>query len=267
MSLEIKNLSFSYSTQNAKEDKVQVLSAVSFNLPKDSVSCVLGPNGVGKSTLFKCILGLLKPSSGSIKFNGIDLDTLSVAERAKRISYIPQLVHVDFDYSVFDYVLMASAPELNLIQKPKKAHVARVYTALEKIGIYDLKDRPVTQLSGGQLQLVQIARALTQDTELIIMDEPTSFLDFSNTSRVLSLVQSLAREGKSILMSSHQPELAYLYANYILALKGGKVLAMGPKEKVICEDILSDVYDLDVAVESLFKDKYRACVPRHTIRS
>ena len=206
MSIDVAHLSFSYGNR-------EILHDLSFSIPDGCLVNVLGPNGVGKSTLFRCILGLSPHYSGTILVNGKDLRALSVRERAREISYIPQSHAPVYDYEVVDVVLMATGNDLKMLATPGEAQLQRAHEALARIGIEHLAHRTYTQISGGEQQLVLIARALAQNAQTIIMDEPTSALDYGNTMRVLSCVRQLAREGLSIVQSTHNPDHAFLYSD------------------------------------------------------
>ena len=184
MSIDVTSLSFSYGSR-------EILHDLSFSIPDGCLVNVLGPNGVGKSTLFRCILGLSPHYSGTILVNGKDLRALSVRERAREIS----------------------------------------------------------------------ARALAQNAQTIIMDEPTSALDYGNTMRVLSCVRQLAREGLSIVQSTHNPDHAFLYSDATMVLSEGGLKAFGDPREVITSELISELYDLEVEVNSLYGDKVRVCVP------
>lgn len=258
MSIEVENVSFSYG-------KNEILHDVSFTIPDSTLVSVLGPNGVGKSTLFRCILGLNFRYTGNILVNGKNLKKLSVKERAREISYIPQSHAPVYDYEVLDVVLMSTGSDLKMLSSPGKAQAKRAYEALERIGIEEFAHRNYTQLSGGEQQLVLIARAIAQNAQTIIMDEPTSALDYGNTVRVLSCVRQLAQEGLSIAQSTHNPDQSFLYADQTLVLENGAVKAFGDPYVIITSDLISDLYSIDVEVNSLYGDKVRVCVPKHEI--
>lgn len=258
MSIQVKGLTFSYG-------KREVLHDVTFDIPDGTLVNVLGPNGVGKSTLFRCILGLNPRYQGSIQVNGKNMRTLSVKQRAREISYIPQSHAPVYDYEVLDVVLMSTGTDLGMLRSPTRRHVERAYAALERIGIERLARRTYTQISGGEQQLVLIARALAQNARTIIMDEPTSALDYGNTVRVLSCVRQLARDGLSIVQSTHQPDQAFLYSDKTLVINDGRVFAYGDPKDVITKELVSAIYGVDVEVNSLYGDKVRVCVPVHEI--
>lgn len=254
MSIEVKNLNFSYG-------KRQVLHDVNITIPDATLVNVLGPNGVGKSTLFRCILGLNGGYSGSILVNGKDIKRLSIRERAREISYIPQSHAPVYSYEVIDVVVMSTGADLGMLRSPGESHRQRAYDALDRVGIAHLAERTYTQISGGEQQLVLIARALAQNAKTIIMDEPTSALDYGNTVRVLSCVRQLAKEGLSIVQSTHQPDQAFLYSDKTLVLREGHIYAYGAPKEVITNELVSAIYNVDVEVNSLYGDKVRVCVP------
>jgi iron complex transport system ATP-binding protein len=256
MSIEVKNLSFSYGDR-------QVLHDISFQVKPGEFISILGPNGVGKSTLFRCVLGLLSGYSGQVLVCGRDARTMTVQEAAKHIAYIPQSSNPAFNYSVFDIVLMGATAGLSRFRSPGKQEVERCQWALEKIGISDLSSRCFHRLSGGEQQLVMIARALTQDAPILMLDEPTANLDFGNQLRVLQQVQSLAREGYTIIQTTHHPEQSYLFSDRILAIQKGRVLKDGTPAEVLTAGTMRALYGVDVDVLSLYDDKARICIPAH----
>ena len=193
--------------------------------------------------------------------NGKDIRHLSIKERAREVSYIPQSHAPVYDYEVLDVVLMAAGSDLKMLSNPGCKQRARAFEALERVGIQDFANRLYTQISGGEQQLVLIARAIAQNASTIVMDEPTSALDYGNTVRVLSCVRQLAREGLSIVQSTHNPDQAFLYSDQALVLKGGRIAAYGRPHDVITSELISSLYGIDVEVNSLYGDKVRVCVP------
>ena len=239
MNLSVQNLSFSYGER-------QVLSDISFTLEKGEFLSVLGPNGVGKSTLFKCILGLLSGYSGKITSGGEELSSMSKRELSRRIAYIPQINRPAFGYTVLDMVLMGTTRQLSPFAQPHRAQVMQALAALERVGAAHLAERDFTHLSGGEQQLVLIARAIAQQAAILVMDEPTSALDYGNQLRVLNLVRELSKEGYAVLLSTHNPQHALTFASRILALAGGRVAALGAPQDVLTRDIVSSLYGVDV---------------------
>ncbi len=254
MNLEVKNIQFSYGTQ-------KVLHSVSFEAGHGTFLSVLGPNGVGKSTLFKCLLGIYSPSEGEILIDGENIQHFSPQQLAKKIAYIPQSHSPSFQYSVFEMVLMGITAQLGSFSSPGPAETAKAEAALDRLGITHLKDRSYTHISGGERQLVLIARALVQDARILIMDEPSSSLDFGNRIRIMQMVQSLVKEGYLVIQSTHDPDQAFLYSDHILALHEGQVLAYGTPAQVVTSELISKLYHVDVEVCSLHNDNIRICIP------
>ncbi len=251
--MEVRGLSFSYGSH-------EVLKNVSFSAKNGELLSVLGANGVGKSTLFSCMLRLLKPSAGAILVDGADIASLSAKELARRIAYIPQSHNPVFNYSVFDMALMGATAQLGNLSSPKEAHYRRVDAALEQLGISHLRKRGYAQLSGGERQLTLIARALVQDAKILIMDEPSSSLDYGNRVRVMQTVRALTKQGYAVIQSTHDPDQAYLYSDKILALHEGRILAHGTPQEVIQDDIISKLYGIDVAVCHVESNAF--CIPK-----
>lgn len=254
MGVEIRNLNVSYGRHH-------VLKDVSFTVDSGKLVCVLGPNGVGKSTLFGCILGLNSQRDGVIEIDGSNIENMSIRQRAQLISYIPQSHSPIFSYSVKDIVLMSTESTIKGFGSPKKEQIKMAEDAMEKVGISYLADRKYTQISGGERQLVMIARALAQQAKTIIMDEPTSNLDYGNQIRVMTRIKELAKEGYTIIQSSHQPDQAFLYADEILVLYKGQVLIQGSPKDVLTQQIIHDIYGIDVEIKSLNEDRIRVCIP------
>ncbi|MBQ0038317.1 MAG: ABC transporter ATP-binding protein [Clostridiales bacterium] len=244
MTITVENLSYSYKNQ-------PVLKQVTFRA-EPGMTAVLGPNGVGKSTLFKCMLGLEKGYSGSICFGTQETSDLSPRQLAGIAAYIPQSSHPTFGYRVFDVVLMGTSGRLAPFSVPGKREHQAACQALETVGIAELAQRDYRKLSGGEQQLVLIARALAQQTEVLIMDEPTANLDYGNQIRVLETVQSLAKQGYTVLMSTHNPQNALTYADRVLALYRGRVQADGAPREVLSGTLIRTLYGIETNVEGDF---------------
>ena len=239
MSLSVESLSFSYG-------RTAVLRDVTFAAEKGELLSVLGPNGVGKTTLFRCMLGTLTPASGRVTVDGCDLTTLPPRERARRIAYIPQIHPATFGYTALDTVLMGAARQLNAFQQPGAAQMRQAEEALEQVGAAHLRERSFTHLSGGEQQLVLIARALAQHAEVLMMDEPTSALDYGNQLRILQMVRRLAAQGYTVVLSTHNPQHALTFAHRLLVLQGGTTAALGRPADVLTPELMASLYGVQV---------------------
>ena len=235
MNLSIENLSFGYGART-------VLHEVSFTAQAGELLAILGPNGVGKTTLFKCVMGLERRYTGKILADGVDLSALSPRERAHRVAAIPQAHPLSFRYSVFDMVLMGTSHGLSPFAVPGEKEREMVRTAMARVYIEHLAERPFDQLSGGEQQLVFIARALAQQARILLMDEPTASLDYGNRLLVLQVARDLAREGYTVLLSTHDPQHALWFADRALALKEGRMLALGAPREVLTATLLEALY-------------------------
>ena len=211
MRLEAQELAFGYAERPVGRN-------VSLAVEPGEVLCLLGPNGCGKTTLFKTLLGLLPPQGGQVTLSGDALAGLSRQEIARRIAYVPQASSSVFSYTAFDLVLMGRTAHRSLFAGPTREDRDHAHRALSELGISDLADRDVTRLSSGQRQLVVVARAIAQAAPLIVMDEPTASLDFGNQVVVLSQVRRLADRGAGIVLSTHDPDHAFAVAHRVGAV-------------------------------------------------
>lgn len=236
--LDISALSFAYK-------RLPVLRSVNFSAGPGELIAVLGPNGAGKSTLFRCILGFLKGYEGRISIDGTDTRELSRREMSKRIAYIPQASFPAFNYTVLDTVLMGLTHEINIISSPAKEHIDRAKQTIEELGIGNLCNRGFSEISGGERQLALIARALVQNSHILIMDEPTANLDYGNQCHVMRRISQLSDKGYIVIMSTHNPEHAFLYVDRAVILNEGLVIADGKPEKVLTEQLIREVYGVD----------------------
>ena len=224
---------------------------IRFSLSAGEVMCVLGPKGGGKTTLFRTLLGLLERHAGSIAIGGEPIEKLPRGEIARRVGYVPQGHAGYFAYTVQEMVLMGRTARLGPLSAPGHKDRAIAAQALALLEISHLAERAVTEISAGERQLALIARALAQEPRLLVMDEPTTSLDFGNQVRVLQRIAALAASGMAILFSSHDPDHAFLAAQRALLLAEGTALETGPPREVIRADTLRRMYGVDVQVLAL----------------
>jgi iron complex transport system ATP-binding protein len=242
--LEINDIHFRHPGSNE-----EILKGLSFKIESGNVTALLGPNGSGKTTLFKCISGLWRQQKGSIMCNGMDMGPLSPERRAKTFAVVPQDHEPPFPYSVFDVALMGRASHVSLFSSPSKEDRRKTGEAMEIVGISHLSDRPYTKISGGERQLVLIARALAQEAPLMILDEPTSHLDFRNQVLILKKIRAIVKQkGLTALVTLHDPNHASLFSDRIVMLNAGKVIADGPPSEIISQESLKALYGVDVDI-------------------
>ncbi len=235
-------------------------SAVTLAVGPGEVVALLGANGCGKTTLFKTLLGLLPARHGSVSLDGQPLARLSRRAIARRIAYVPQAHDAVFPYSVEEMVLMGRTAHRGLFRAPANEDLRRAREALAQLGIASLAARDYTRISGGQRQLALVARALAQDTSLIVMDEPTASLDFGNQVQVLEQVVALARRGPGLLLSTHDPGHALACASRVLVMHDGRLVADGEPRSTLTPALLREVYGVSVRIETL-ADGQALCAP------
>lgn len=225
----------------------RILSGISFDAGSPALIGLVGPNGSGKTTLIRCIDGIIRPE-GSILLDETDLSLLPRMEVAKRVAYVPQGIRNNSSATVFDAVLMGRRPHLSWsIGKKDEEEVVR---ALELLGVEDLAFRQLRTLSGGERQRVMIARALAQESPLLLLDEPTSALDLRNAMEVMELIHRLTvDEGRLAIMAIHDLSLAARYCTGIIVLSGGTIAAQGPPADVLTPEVIAQVYGVDAVIE------------------
>jgi len=231
--------------------KADILKGVSFSIAEGLMTTLLGPNGSGKTTLFKCLSGLWHPRQGSILFGDQDLMKLSYGRRAGIIAIVPQDHEPPFPYTVADVVLMGRVSHVSLFSVPSKDDYLAAAEAIEKVGIAHLRERSYTKISGGERQLVLVARAIAQDAPILILDEPTSHLDFRNQILILSKVREIVRKkGLTVLMTLHDPNLAMQFSDHVVMIETGRIIAQGAPCDVLTQENIRQIYDIDVKVIS-----------------
>ena len=252
MTLAAENLSYGYPGKC-------IGSEVNLSLGAGEALCVLGPNGGGKTTLFRTLLGLLPAQRGMVLLDGKPLQTWSRNALARRLAYVPQAHEGMFAFTVEEVVLMGRTAHVGLFASPSAEDRAKACAAIETLGLGQLAHEVYTRISGGERQLTLIARAIAQGAGVIVLDEPTASLDFGNRARVLEMLASLAARGLGVLFSTHHPDEAFACADRVLMLRNGRIITAGPASEVITAENLQSLYGVPVAVGDL--PEGRACLP------
>mgnify|MGYP001260919831 CR=1 FL=1 len=246
--------------------KREVVKNISFHVEKGDVLCILGPNGCGKSTLLKLLLRFIPKKSGRVFLQGQDMDQLHRKSIARIVSYIPQFDSMPFPYTVIEMVTMGRSCHLDRWKTPSKKDNRFAYESLEKLRISHLADKLYTQISGGERQLVLMARALCQDTRVLIMDEPTASLDFANQQLVMDAIATAVQEGKSIILTTHSPSQPFTIATKVLLLSQGSTVGFGKPLEVLTSESLERVYGIPmdiVTVSDRNQTNRNICLPVH----
>ena len=252
MTLEIKNLRYAYK-------KNLVLMGVDVSADIGQCVCLLGENGAGKTTLFRCLLGFLNGYRGEIYLDGVKTKHLSIRELAKKIAYIPQAHAPMFNYTVFETVLMGTNILRDKLRIPGRGEREVAWEMLELMNITRLAERGYAEISGGERQLALIARALAQKSRILVMDEPTANLDYGNQFRVMRQIKQLAKQGYLVVLSTHNPEHAILFADTVLVLKDGRAMMHGEPEEVLNPEMIEKVYGVSVDLQRV--DTSKGSVP------
>jgi iron complex transport system ATP-binding protein len=241
--ISLDRLRFSYHAEGTA-----VLDGLSLDIPPGTITAILGPNGAGKTTLLHVILGLLTPQSGQVWFNGRPQADYSRAALSQLVGLVLQAEYIPFNFTVWEYVLLGRAPYLGLLDLPTYQDYRIALAALKTLGLSDLKHRSLLELSGGERQMVMLARAVAQQTPILLLDEPTSHLDLSNKSRILQVLSTLTGQGVTIVLTTHEPDVAIAIARYLVLIQAGRTLDSGPLEQTLTAEKLFATYGVPVRV-------------------
>ena len=244
--LEMKNAGFSYAKKPGDGD--YVFRHVDFRVGPGERIAVIGPNGAGKTTLLKCLLGFLELREGMCTYDGADIRRLPPRDYLSRISYVPQTRSVPTSYTVRETVLLGFGSRIPLFGSPGAAQAAKADETLREIGILHLSDKRCDALSGGELQMVLIARALVSDPRILVLDEPESGLDFKNQLTVLETLEACAGRGMSCVFNTHYPDHAVQWADRALLLSGGRAV-FGPSSDVITEENILEAFGVEAVIQ------------------
>ena len=245
--ISINNLTFGY-------DKKTIFKDMSLSFPQGNFCSILGPNGSGKTTLLKCIVGLLQPDGGTISLHGKPLSEYKMMDLAREIAYVPQYQNIVFDISVFDYVMLGRNPYQTPWEMQRAGDKEIVEEMLQKCNVWHYRDTLLQSLSGGERQRVMIARAMAQQTGIMLLDEPLSNIDVTHKFEIMDILQELnEHSGTTVLIILHDLPIAKAYSKQVLLLRSGSALQFGDKNAVLTEQNirncfdLSDVYDISEA--------------------
>jgi iron complex transport system ATP-binding protein len=240
--VDIQNLGFAYG-------EAMILHDLTMAVGPHEVFAIVGPNAAGKTTLLRCVERVLTPRTGTIRIDGRDLKSLSARDVSRCVASVPQSHTPAFPYTVQDIVLMGRNPHLGAASQPGPHDVAVAQEAMDELGIRSIAARPYTQLSGGQLQMVLLARALAQEAQVLLLDEPTVHLDFRNRHLVLSRIRDLAvHRGLTVIMTLHDPNDAMQYADRVGLVSDGGLVALGTPQEVLTADNLGQLYGMPIEV-------------------
>lgn len=240
--LEVAGLSFAYPEGGHR------LQSVDLSIGAGEVCCLLGPNGAGKTTLLRCLLGLLTPAAGTIRILGSSIEAMSSRELSRRVAYVPQATSTPFPFTALDMAVMGRTPHIGATSAPSAADRQVALDRLRQLGIGHLAARPFARLSGGERQLTLLARALVQEAAILILDEPTAALDYGNEVHILETVAGLGRQGRTVVMTTHQPSHALAYATRAVLMDNGVLVAYGTPGAVLTPTSLSDLYGVGIHV-------------------
>ena len=261
MRFEVKGGSFGYQSE-------MILDDINFWVGDGEILSVLGPNGVGKTTLLKCMMGLLKWKKGTSMLDGTDISRIKPRELWQKIAYVPQARGAAFGYSALDMVTLGRSAHLGTFAQPGKEDYEAAEAAMEDMGIWHLRDKLCTKMSGGELQMVLIARALTISPSMLVLDEPESNLDFKNQLIILETIKALSeKRGISAVVNTHYPEHALKISNKALILNKNGSDLFGRAEEVINEKNMRNAFSVQVYIEDIHLDgkQYKSVVPLYLV--
>jgi ABC-type cobalamin/Fe3+-siderophores transport system ATPase subunit len=260
LGVEIDGLCFTYGRGGHR------LVDVSLAVRAGQMCCLLGPNGAGKTTLLRCILGLLTPAGGVIRVCGQDVGRLSARQLARLVAYVPQSTATPFPFTALEMAVMGRTPHVGATAAPSAADRRAALTQLDQLGVAHLAHRPFPLLSGGERQLILLARALVQQAPVLILDEPTSALDYGNEVRFLDLVADLVLGNRAVVMTTHQPAHALTHADRAVLMRDGTIVADGPSDRIVTSQRLTELYGVGIHVAEVRLaeadgDAQRICFP------
>ena len=244
--LRFEDIQFAYSPAGK-----QVIKNLSLTVEENTITAILGPNGSGKTTLLYLALGWLKPFAGQIKLEGKALPSYTRRELGQWLGLVPQNEHIPFEFSLLEYVVLGRSPHLKPLEMPGDKDCRIAMEALQRVGMSDLYNRSITSLSGGEQQLVTVARALAQQPRFLLLDEPTAHLDLNNKIKLITLLGELAAAGVTVLLTTHEPEVAAAIGTHLVLMRDGMLLHHGTLNNILTSEALSETYHVPVRVREL----------------
>jgi iron complex transport system ATP-binding protein len=255
MLLEAKNLSCGYK-------KKAIIQNVSFTLSRGEVLCLFGPNGVGKTTFFKTLMGFLKSMDGEILIKQQNMEQMNRATIAKNMAYVPQAHQMAFAFRVIDVVVLGRLAHMVNRKNPSELDYNKAWEALDRLAIRHLGERLYTQISGGERQMVLIARALAQDASILVMDEPTSNLDYGNQIKVMEQIHRLKEQKYAVIMTTHSPDQVLLCGDQVMIFHSGNLMKIGAPTDIMTPQLIKEIYDVDVTVNNQVREGFtNLCKP------
>lgn len=244
--ISLDRLRFSYAGS-----PVKAINDLSLDIPPGTITAILGPNGAGKTTLLHVILGLLAPQSGQVWLKGQPQASYSRAALSQLVSLVLQSEYTPFNFTVFEYVLLGRTPYLGMLSMPSARDHHLAEQAIRTLGLEPFQHRPITALSGGERHMVMLARAIAQQTPILLLDEPTAHLDLSNKGRFLQVLRTLTDQGVTIIFTTHEPDVAIACARYLVLMRAGRVLDSGPLVQLLTAEKLSHTYGVPIRVATV----------------
>jgi iron complex transport system ATP-binding protein len=243
--LLLRDVKFGY------EEGITVLDSLSLKVEPAKITAILGPNGAGKSTLLNTILGYLKPQTGEVLLDGQNIADYSKKKLSQIVGLVPQAEHFPFNFTAFEYILLGRTPYMGIFSMPKEEDYKTAEDIITLLKIKHIKDRQVEELSGGEQQLVLLARALAQEPKILLLDEPTTHLDLGNTVVILKALKNLASKNVTVVFTTHDPQAAVFCADQLVLMKKGNVLSSGSLKEIMTSDSLTHLYGVDIQVEEV----------------
>lgn len=255
VSMTVSDLAFAY------PPGAPVWSGITLDVHQGRVLSILGPNGTGKSTLLHCMAGLLPPTRGSVSINGENIQSMSRKEIARAIAFVPQMHTPIFSFSALDVVVMGRTAHLGMFASPSEKDTVIAEDAMRALGVFHLAQKSYNETSGGERQLILFARALAQESRILLLDEPTSHLDFGNQARTLELIRILAERGLAVVMTTHFPDHALKISAHTALIANGALQGYGPTHQVLSPGALSQLYGVPIDVHSIHTGE-AVCIAR-----